>query len=246
MDLLYHLGRYFMLLGKVFSWPEKLSVYTTQLKHDMFEIGIKSLGLVTLISVFMGAVISIQMAANITSPIIPKYTVGYGTRQSIILEFAPTIIALILAGRVGSSIASEIGSMRVTEQIDALEIMGVNPASFLILPKMLAAFIINPFLIIYSMFLGICGGWFSVVSSGYMSSHQFISGVQFQFDPFTVTYAIIKTLFFAIIMTTIPAYQGYYTKGGSLEVGRSSTKGVVYSSIVILLLDLILTKMLLL
>ena len=246
MKLVYHLGRYFMLMGRVFSKPEKFSVYARQLSREIYDMGINSMGIVTLISVFMGAVISIQTASNINSPMIPKYTVGFATRQSVVLEFAPTIIALILAGKIGSSIASEIGSMRVTEQIDALEIMGINPASFLILPKMLAALFINPFLIIYSMFLGIVGGWVAVVGSGFMPSQQFLYGLRYDFAPFSITYALIKTLVFAIVIATIPAYQGFYTEGGALEVGKSSTKGVVYSSIAILLLDLILTKVLLL
>lgn len=212
---------------------------------EVYKLGLQSMGIIAIISVFMGAVITIQTAANLDSALIPLYTVGFAARQSVILELSPTIIALILAGKVGSNIASEIGTMRVTEQIDALEIMGINSAAYLIVPKIIAAMFINPFLIILSMFIGIVGGWMAGTFTGIVPSHDYIIGIQLDFDPFHVTYAVIKTVFFAFVITSIPAYHGYYTKGGALEVGRSSTKAVVYSSIVILILNYILTQLLL-
>ena len=235
-----------MLLGKVFQKPEKRNIYFQQIVIELDKLGLQSLGIVAIISLFMGAVITIQTASSLDSALVPLNTIGYATRQSIILELAPTIIALILAGKVGSNIASEIGTMRVTEQIDALEIMGINSASYLIMPKVIAAVLINPFLIILSMFIGITGGWVAGTLTGATTSADFIIGIQFDFDPFTVTYALIKTLFFAFVITSVPAYHGYYTRGGALEVGRSSTKGVVYSSIVILILNYVLTQLLLL
>jgi phospholipid/cholesterol/gamma-HCH transport system permease protein len=193
----------------------------------------------------MGAVVALQTAFNIDSPLIPAYTVGFTTRQSIILEFSPTVISLILAGKVGSRIASEIGTMRVTEQIDALQIMGVNSANFLIFPKAMAAMLFNPVLIILSMFLGILGGWLACITTGMISSEDFIMGIRFWFDPFTVTYALIKTVVFAFLIVTVSGYHGYSIKGGALDVGTASTKAVVYSSILIIIFNLILTQLLL-
>jgi phospholipid/cholesterol/gamma-HCH transport system permease protein len=193
----------------------------------------------------MGAVITIQAAFGFTSPWVPLYAIGFTARDSMVLEFSPTMISLILAGKVGSNIASEIGTMRVTEQIDALEIMGVNSKAFLILPKVLACVIINPFLIIISMFLGIAGGWIMGVFTKVVTSYKYIYGIQYQFNPFNVTYALIKTVVFAFIISSVSAYQGYYTNGGALEVGRSSTKAVVYCSILILIFNFLLTQLLL-
>ena len=209
------------------------------------NLGVGSLGIIAIISVFMGAVITIQTASNIDSAFIPLYTVGFATRQSVLLEFSPTIIALILAGKVGSNISSEIGQMRVSEQIDALEIMGINSASYLILPKITAAVIINPFLILISMFLGIAGGWVAGTATGIVPSVDFLYGIQYDFNPFAVTYAMIKTVIFAFVLTSIPSYHGYYASGGALEVGKSSTRAVVYTSIVILILNYFITQMLL-
>ena len=186
-----------------------------------------------------------QSAFGFSSPWIPLYAVGYAARDSIILEFSPTIVSLILAGKVGSSIASEIGNMRVTEQIDAIDVMGINSASFLILPKILASVFIFPFLICISMFLGILGGFVLGVAAGVVTPTQYVYGIQYDFRPYYVTYAVIKTLFFGFIIPSISAYQGYYTKGGSLEVGQSSTRAVVYSIIVLLLFNFILTQLLL-
>jgi phospholipid/cholesterol/gamma-HCH transport system permease protein len=193
----------------------------------------------------MGAVITLQTASNIDSELIPAYTVGFTARQSMILEFSTTIIALILAGKVGSNIASEIGTMRVSEQIDALEIMGVNSASYLIVPKIIAAVVINPFLTIWSMFVGMGGGYVVAALSGVVSTEEYIEGLQYDFKIFGVYYALIKMIFFAFIITSIPSYYGYYVKGGALEVGAASTKGVVTSSIVILIVNYALTQLML-
>jgi phospholipid/cholesterol/gamma-HCH transport system permease protein len=193
----------------------------------------------------MGAVITIQSAVGFSSAWVPLYAVGYATRDSMILEFSPAIISLILAGKVGSNIASEIGTMRITEQIDALEMMGVNSSSFLVLPKIAACMIINPFLVIISMFLGIIGGWVLGTFTGAVTSAQYIYGIQYQFKPFNVTYALIKAVVFAYIITSVSAYHGYYTEGGALEVGKSSTKAVVYCCVLILVFDLVITQILL-
>ena len=242
MRFFYHIGQYFLLMKRAFSKPEKLSVYVRQFFFEVDNIGVSSLGLITIISFFIGGVITIQAAFSLTSPLIPLYAVGFTTRESMILEFSPTIISLILAGKVGGNIASEIGSMRISEQIDALEIMGVNSASFLIVPKVLAGIFINPFLVAISMFLGILGGYLMGVTSGACSSYQYIFGIQAFFEPWKLGYAFFKTGVFAAIITSIAAYQGYYTEGGALEVGKSSTRAVVYSSIIILVANLLITK----
>lgn len=213
--------------------------------NEIYNLGLGSLGIISIISVFMGMVLVIQTASNIDSAWLPEYTVGFTTRQGIILEFSPTIIALILAGKVGSNISSEIGMMRVTEQIDALEIMGINSAAYLVLPKVIASVIINPFLVVISMFLGLGGGWLVSFATGICSTHTYIYGIQYDFDAFSITYALIKTAFFAFAITSVSAYHGYYAEGGALEVGKSSTKAVVYSSIVVLLLNYVLTQALL-
>jgi phospholipid/cholesterol/gamma-HCH transport system permease protein len=245
MNIFHFLGHFSLFIRKVFRRPQQLRWFGRQLMYEINSLGINSLPIVSIISLFTGAVITIQTAYNVDSPFIPLYTVGLATRDSIILEFSPTIISLILAGKVGSSIASEIGTMRVTEQIDALEIMGINSSSYLVLPKILAALIINPFLIIISMGLGIFGGWFFGTLAGSVTTTEYLYGIQYAFRPFYVTYALVKTFFFAFIITAIPSYYGYYTSGGALEVGSSSTKAVVYSSIYILVVNFILTQLLL-
>lgn len=238
-------GSYWMLLGKVFSRPEKTRIYYKQTLKELISLGLRSIGIVAIISFFMGAVITLQTAYNTENPIYPTYLIGLGCRDSILLEFSSTIVALILAGKVGSNIASEIGTMRVTEQIDALELMGVNSASYLILPKIIATLVFNPFLTLMSIIVGIIGGWIAGTASGVVTSQDFIYGIQYAFIPYYVTYALIKTLFFAFIITSISAYQGYYVEGGSLEVGRASTKAVVYSSVTLLFFNVILTQLLL-
>lgn len=245
MNILSHFGRYYLLIGRTFSKPEKFSIYREQFFKEIDNLSIGSMGIVSIISVFMGAVITIQSAFNFESPLIPLYAVGVAARDSMILEFAPTIVSLILAGKVGSNIASEIGTMRVTEQIDALEIMGINSAGFLIMPKIVAAVLTFPILIVYSMFLGILGGYVFGILTGVVTEYEYVYGIQYEFRPYNVAYALIKSTVFAYIITSVSAYHGYYTQGGALEVGRSSTKAVVYSSIIILAFNFILTQLLL-
>jgi phospholipid/cholesterol/gamma-HCH transport system permease protein len=245
LKFLSQFGRYVLLLKKVFSRPEKSVIYYKQVMHELVYLGLNSVGIITIISFFMGAVITLQTAYNTENPIYPKYLIGLGCRDSIILEFSSTVAALILAGKVGSNIASEIGTMRVTEQIDALEIMGVNSASYLILPKIIATLVFNPFLTLISICVGVLGGYVVGTASGVITTQDYIYGIQYAFIPYYVTYSLIKTLFFAFIITSVSAFQGYYVEGGSLEVGRASTKAVVFSSVLILLFNVILTQLLL-
>ncbi|MEO0310895.1 MAG: hypothetical protein RIQ89_552 [Bacteroidota bacterium] len=245
MKWLFHLGRYWLFLKQAFSKPEKYSIYKRQFNRELDNFGYGSLGIVALVSVFMGAVITIQTVYNLVNPLVPLSAVGIVVRDSIIIEFAPTMISLVLAGKIGSSIAGEIGTMRVTEQIDALEIMGINSAAYLVLPKILAAIFIFPFIVVIAMFLGIGGGFVAGVAANVISSADMIRGLQDSFLPFNVTFAIIKTITFAFLITTISSYHGYYTEGGALEVGQSSTRAVVYSSILILIFDYIETQLLL-
>lgn len=245
LSIFYHIGKYFLLLSRIFKKPDNIKLYLRQILNEMVSLGLGSLGLISIISLFMGAVVTIQTVSAINSPFIPLYTVGFATRQSFILELAPTVMCLILAGKIGSNISSEIGTMRISEQIDALEIMGVNSASYLILPKIIASLITIPLIIIYSMFLGIIGGWLVGIYSDMLSVDDYLYGLRWDFEMFHITYALIKTLFFAFVVTSIPAYHGYYTRGGSLEIGRASTKSVVYSSITILVINYILTQLLL-
>ena len=230
---------------KVFAKPEKWKIYYRQTFKEIESLGLNSIGIVVIISAFIGAVITLQTAYNMTNPLLPDYLVGLMARDTILLEFSSTIVALILAGKVGSNISSEIGTMRVTEQIDALEIMGVNSASYLILPKIIASIFTFPFLTVLSMGIGIFGGWMVGVSSGVISTNEYIYGIQFAFVPYYIVYALVKMVFFAFLITTISAYHGYTVEGGALEVGRSSTKAVVHSSIFILLFNVILTQLLL-
>ena len=245
MNVISQIGSYGMLIKKVFGKREKAAVYWRRTLEEMDEIGVKSIGLVALMSVFVGAVITLQTASNISNPLIPLYLVGYATRESIILEFSPTMLSLILAGKVGSKIASELGTMRVTEQIDAIDIMGVNSAGYLILPKIVAAVITFPLLITISMALGLIGGWLVAVGSGLVSTYSYDYGIHYDFRVFNVIYALVKTLFFAFIITSVSAFYGYNAKGGSLEVGKSSTAAVVSSSVVILIVNYLLTQIML-
>lgn len=247
MNLFEHIGRYFLMLKSVFSRPEKLGVFRRMFFHEINNIVINSIPLVGFLSVFMGAVIALQTASNMSSPLLPDYTVGYITRSSTVLEFSPTIISLIIAGKVGSNIASEIGTMRVTEQIDALEIMGVNSIGYLMLPKILSATLFFPFVIVISMCLSLVGGWLAGVQSGLYSTETYLLGIRafWHTEGHTLAYALIKTTVFAFLITSIASYYGYYTKGGALEVGRSSTNSVVAASVAILLANYILTQLIL-
>jgi phospholipid/cholesterol/gamma-HCH transport system permease protein len=246
MKILSNIGKYFNMLFIVFSKPEKASIFRRRLFEEVDKIGINSIPIVALLSTFMGGVIALQTASNMDSPWLPEYTIGYITRSSTILEFSPTIISLILAGKIGSNIASEIGTMRVSEQIDALEIMGVNSLSFLVLPKILGAVMFFPFLLIFSIALSLVGGWMAVTMSGLSSTETYIFGIRSFFEIGNIFYALIKCVIFAFVIVTVSSFYGYYTSGGALDVGKSSTQAVVNSSIVILICNFFLTQMLLL
>ena len=238
-------GEYVLLMRRVLTRPQQGRIFWQQLLNEIQFLGLESMGIVAFISVFMGAVVAIQTAYNIDSPLIPMSMVGFTTRQSIILEFSPTVISLILAGKVGSRIASEIGTMKVTEQIDAMEIMGVNSANYLIFPKIVASILINPVLIVFSMWMGILGGWVAMSASGLVTTSEYVSGIRYYFEAYTIFYAVVKTIVFAFIISSLSGFYGYKTQGGALEVGQASTKAVVYSSIIIILFNLILTQLLL-
>tara|TARA_B110001454_G_C12715506_1_gene432411 strand:- start:877 stop:1617 length:741 start_codon:yes stop_codon:yes gene_type:complete len=245
MNYLEHIGKYFMMLGRVFKKPQRTKVFYEALLKEIEDLGLKSLGIIMFISFFIGGVIALQTALNLDDPFIPKSLIGFAAKRSIILEFAPTFCSIILAGKVGSYIASSIGTMRVTEQIDALEVMGINALNHLVLPKVLATVFFYPFLISLGMFLGIFGGWVTGVLSGLFSGTDYIEGIQTDFDPFLLSYAIIKTLIFAFLIATVPSYHGYYVKGGSIAVGKASTQAVVWTTILIVIANYFLTQMLL-
>lgn len=244
--MIFHpLGKYILLLKAAFRRPEKWSIYKKEIFHEMNAIGVGSLGIVSIISVFLGAVTTVQTAFQLVSDFIPKSVIGLIVRDSTILELSPTISAIVLAGKVGSSVASQIGTMRVTEQIDALEIMGINSPGYLILPKIIGAVTTIPLLVIISIGLSIFGGYLAGTASGAVTAQDFITGVTTDFIPFTFTVSMVKAVIFAFIITTVSAYQGFYTSGGSLEVGQSSTKAVVISCISILFADYVIAQLLL-
>jgi phospholipid/cholesterol/gamma-HCH transport system permease protein len=240
--MLKHIGAYFLMLRMVFVKPTKANVMYGLIFKEIQDLIIGSLGIVCFLSFFVGGVVSIQTALNIDGELIPESLVGFATRQSIILEFAPTFMAIILAGKVGSYITSSIGTMRVTEQIDALEVMGINSLNYLIFPKLVAMTLL-PIVIIFSMFLGIFGGWAATIYGGFSSTAAFVEGVQMDFKPFHVFYAFIKTFLFAIILATIPSYHGFYMRGGALDVGRASTVSFVWCSVVIIVVNYFTTHM---
>lgn len=244
MFLLTHFGRYFLMLQKVFTKFIKFNVLKQLIFREIEVLIIGSLGIISFISFFVGGVISIQTALNMDSPLLPKYLIGFTTRQSMVLEFSPTFISIIMAGKVGSFITSSIGTMRVTEQIDALEVMGINTYNYLIFPK-IVALILYPFVISFSMFIGMFGGYIASIYGGFCSSTEFIEGIQVDFRPYHMTYAFIKTVFFSFILATIPAYHGFYLKGGALEVGKASTVSFVWTSVTIIILNYFITQILL-
>jgi phospholipid/cholesterol/gamma-HCH transport system permease protein len=245
MKFFTHFGRYLLLLKGMFSRPENAKVYWKEFMHQCTDIGVGSLGIVSIISVFMGAVSAIQTAYQLTSPLIPASTIAQIVRDTVILEFAPTLVSIVLAGVVGSKIASELGNMRVSEQIDALEIMGINTKSYLVMPKVVAALVTIPMLVVIAMVLGIYGGRFAGDAAGILSTDTYDRGLNENFMPYNVTFALIKSYTFAFIISTIPAYYGYYVKGGALEIGRSSTTSVVVTCVLILLADYALAALLL-
>ncbi|MGL5937959.1 MAG: MlaE family ABC transporter permease [Phocaeicola sp.] len=237
-------GRYTILMGRVFTPPERWRMFFKQYISEIVSLGINSIGIVLLISFFIGAVITIQIQLNISSPWMPRFVVGYTTREIMLLEFSSAIMCLILAGKVGSNIASEIGSMRVTQQIDALDIMGINSAGYLILPKITALMTMIPFLVIFSIFSGIIGAFCTCWFAGILSAEDLSFGLQYNFNEWFIWCSVIKSLFFAYIIASVSAYFGYTVEGGSISVGKASTDSVVMSSVFILFCDLILTQLL--
>lgn len=244
LKMLTNIGKYFIMMGEIFKRPTKWSIMRKLIFKEIDELIIGSLGIVAFLSFFIGAVVTIQTALNLNNPIIPKYLIGFTARQSIILEFSPTFISIIMAGRMGSYITSSIGTMKVTEQIDALDVMGINSLNYLVFPKLIAS-LTYPFLITISMFVGVFGGYFAGSFGGYLSSEEFILGLQDDFTPFHVFYAFTKSAIFGLILATVPSYFGYYMNGGALEVGKASTKSFVWTSVTIIIANYILTQILL-
>lgn len=245
MTIFTEIGRYLLMIKGMFSKPENMRMYWKEFIHQCSEIGIGSLGIVAIISIFMGAVSTVQTAYQLVSPFIPKSTIAQVVRDTVILEFAPTLVCIVLAGVVGSKIASELGNMRVTEQIDALEIMGINTKTYLVMPKILAAMIVIPMLVVIAAVLGIWGGRLAGTASGILSGSTYDKGLLDGFVPFNVIFAMTKAYTFAFIVSSIPAFYGYHVKGGALEIGRASTKAVVVSCIMILFADYLLAALLL-
>lgn len=244
MKFFHNIGLYFIMLKKMFDKPTKWSVMRQLIIKDTEDTVVNSLGIISFVSFFIGGVITIQMALNMTGSLYPKYLIGFATREIIILEFAPTIISIIMAGKVGSFITSSIGSMRVTEQIDALEVMGVNSINYLVFPKVIAL-LLYPFLISIAMFLGILGGMAACVYGGYSTVDNFITGIQTEFISFHMTYAFIKTFVFGLIIATVPSFHGYYMKGGALEVGKANTTSFIWTCVCIIIINYVLTQILL-
>ncbi len=240
-----NIGKYLILLKSVFSKPEKLSIYYRQTIREMESHGLGSIGIIAIISLFVGAAITIQTNFNIENPWLPRYIIGVTVRDSLLLEFSSTMIGLVIAGKSGSSIASEIGMMRVTEQIDALEVMGINAANYLILPKLIALVIFLPILCALSVAVGLTGGYLFCLFGDIIPVSDYVYGIQYAFYPYYLAYAMVKTAFYAFIISTVAGYFGFYVEGGAVQVGRSSTKAVVMSSILILFADLVLTNLIL-
>jgi len=245
MNFFTSLGRYLLMIKGMFSRPENFRLYWKELMHQCNEIGIRSVGIVIIISVFLGAVTTVQTAYQLITPLIPKTVIAIIVRDNIILELAPTLICVVLAGVVGSRIASELGNMRISEQIDALEIMGINTKAYLIMPKILAALIVVPCLVVLAAVLGIWGGKMAGELSGILPADIYNDGLLEDFIPYNVVFAMSKTYTYAFIISSIPAYYGYHVEGGSLEIGRASTKSVIVSCILILLADYALAALLL-
>ena len=245
MILFRDIGRYLLMIKGMFSRPENGRMYWKEFMHQCSDIGIGSLGIVSIISVFIGAVSTIQTAYQLISPLIPRATIAEIVRDTVILEFAPTLVCIVLAGVVGSKIASELGNMRVSEQIDALEIMGINTRAYLVMPKITAALVMIPMLVVISMVLGIWGGRLAGSMANIIPPNIYDKGLLESFVPYNVVFALIKSYVFAFIISSIPAFYGYYVKGGALEIGQSSTKAVVVSCIMILFADYLLSALLL-
>ena len=245
MKFFSELGKYILMLKKMFSRPENWKMYWREFMHQCAEIGIGALGIVVIISIFMGAVSTVQTAYQLTSPLVPNYTIAQVVRDTVILEFAPTLVCIVLAGVIGSKIAGELGNMRVSEQIDALEIMGINTRAYLILPKIIAALVVIPMLVVLAAGLGIWGGRLAGTATGIISGDEFDKGLLLYFDPYNAFFCMVKAYVFAFIISSVPSYYGYHVKGGALEIGRSSTRSVVVSCVAILFADYLLSALLL-
>ena len=241
MKILYDIGRYFLMIKTSFIKSCKKEIIYKQVFKEINDLILDSIQIVSILSFFIGGVVAIQMALNLENPLLSKTLIGYATRQSVILEFAPTFISIIMAGKVGSYITSSIGTMRVTEQIDALEVMGINSLNYLVFPKIIAM-LLYPFVITISMFLGIIGGLLAMTLTG-VPSEAYIQGIQMDFESYHITYSYIKTLVFAFVLATVPSFHGYYMKGGALDVGKASTKSFYWTSIIIIILNYIVTQL---
>ena len=244
MTYLHDIGKYFLMIKETFVKPTKGKVLRVLIFKEIDDLIIGSLGIVAFISFFVGGVVAIQTALNLTNPIIPKELIGFASRQSVILEFAPTFLSIIMAGKVGSFITSSIGTMRVTEQIDALEVMGINSLNYLVFPKIIAM-CFYPFVIAIAMFLGILGAYVAAVYGGFTTADQFLTGLRDDFIPFHITYAFLKTFIFSFLLATIPSFHGFYMRGGALEVGKASTTSFVWTSVAIIVSNYLITQMLL-
>jgi len=245
MSLIADTGKYVLLMKRVFVMPDRWRMFFRQFPKELEKLGLQSLPIVVIISIFIGAIMTIQTKLNTENPLLPSYSTGLVTRDTLLLEFSSTIMCLILAGKVGSNISSEIGTMRITEQIDALEIMGVNSANYLILPKIIAFVVMMPFLVIFSMAVGLIGGYLVGVFTDIITTADYLLGIQYAFIPYYVFYSIVKSLFFAFIISSVAAYYGYYAYGGALDVGKASTNAVVNGSILILFFNLLITNIML-
>ncbi len=232
-------------MRQVFRKPERWRLLARQFFNETEKLVINSIPLIALISVFIGAVLVIQTANNMTSPLLPKMYIGYMARESLILEFCSTMVCLILAGKIGSNISSELGTMRITEQIDAMEMMGVNSANFLVMPKILATTLFNPLLTLMSFIMGLLGGYLLIELTGMIKVSDYLTGLRFAFNGYYITYSLVKTAVFSFIISSVSAYYGYWAEGGSLGVGRSATKAIVVASALILIFNLILTRIML-
>ena len=244
-NFFYHVGRYLIFIRKIFAKPEKTKPYFSQIVREFDKIGLDSLPIVFLVSLFMGAVITLQSGINLTNPIIPREYISYGARDAIILEFASTMIALILAGKIGANITSELGTMRISQQIDALEMMGVNSAGYLVLPKLVATVVFFPIFNAFSIIIGLLGGWLIAYSTNLVNIEVYQDGLHLYFESYYVFYSQVKTVVFGIIITTISSYLGYYVEGGAVEVGKASTNAIVFTSIIILLFNVAITSLML-
>ena len=245
MGYLYQTGQYALLMRRVFVKPDRWKMFWRQFPKELEKLGLESLPIVIIISIFIGAILTIQTKLNTENPLLPSYSTGLVTRDTLLLEFSSTIMCLILAGKVGSNIASEIGTMRITEQIDAIEIMGVNSANYLILPKIMAFVLMMPFLVIFSMAVGLFGGYLVGMFSDVISVADYLLGIQYAFIPYYIFYSVVKSIVFAFLISSVAAYYGYYSYGGALDVGKASTNAVVNSSILVLFFNLLITNIML-